>query len=203
LVDADYKFIWVQAGTNGACADAQLWNNCILRRRIENNEMGFPAPSPLPRNDRDTPYFLIGDDAFALKTWLMKPFSRRTAVYEQRIFNYRLSRARRIVENAFGIMTNRYRCFLSPLEQEPKLVRTMVLACCTLHNLMRTRYPGEQDGTVDAEDDNHNIIPGAWRNDANLAQVRLPQAPNLGTQAAKEQRDYLSAYYNSDAGRVR
>ena len=52
------------------------------------------------------PYFIIGDDTFPLKTWMMKPFSKRNMVHEERIFNYILLRARCIVENAFGILAN-------------------------------------------------------------------------------------------------
>ena len=47
---------------------------------------------PLPNDDRSMPYFIIGDDVFPLRTWLMKPFSRRSLPDAKRIFNYRLSR---------------------------------------------------------------------------------------------------------------
>ena len=53
---------------------------------------------PLPHDDRDIPYFVIGDAAFALRTTLMKPFGAKPLTMEERIFNYRLSRARRCVE---------------------------------------------------------------------------------------------------------
>lgn len=34
-------------------------------------------------------YFLVGDDAFALRTWMMKPFSKRNLSPEERVFNNR------------------------------------------------------------------------------------------------------------------
>ena len=39
--------------------------------------MGFPDPAPITQGGRDVPYFILADDAFALKTWLMKPYGRR------------------------------------------------------------------------------------------------------------------------------
>ena len=72
-----------------------------------NRTSGLPPCEQLPDGDTDIPYFLIGDDAFALKSWMMKPYSKREMTASERIFNYRLSRARRIVENAFDILANR------------------------------------------------------------------------------------------------
>jgi hypothetical protein len=67
--------------------------------------------------------------ALALRTWLMKPFSRRNMALEDRVFNYRLSRARRVVENAFVILVNRFQCLLTTLKQEPHNVGSIIFAC--------------------------------------------------------------------------
>ena len=88
IVDADYKFIWVIVGSYGSSSDGQIFNNSVLRPMLEEGTLGLPPPSPLPHDDRDTPYFLIGDDAFPLKPWMMKPYSRRHLDHDERIFNY-------------------------------------------------------------------------------------------------------------------
>ena len=103
LVDANYKFMRVDLGINGSSSDAQIVNQSQLRAGIINGTLQVPASEPLPSDDRPMPYFLIGDDAFLLCMWLMKPFSGRILLDDQRIFNYRLSRVRRVVDNAFGI----------------------------------------------------------------------------------------------------
>ncbi|XP_041349545.1 protein ALP1-like [Gigantopelta aegis] len=149
LVDADYKFMWVNVGSPGSCSDAQIWNDCDLREHIFTDRIGWPQPDPLPHDDTDTPYYIIGDEAFALRTWLMKPFSRRHMDHEERIFNYRLSRARRVVENAFGILANCFSCLLTTLRHNPSTVESIVLACVCLHNVMRILYPQEQNGLID------------------------------------------------------
>ena len=63
-----------------------------MKEVIENCTIGFPAADPLPNDDRPMPYFIIGDDAFPLRTWLTKPFSRHNLLGADRIFNYRPSR---------------------------------------------------------------------------------------------------------------
>ena len=88
IVDADYKFIWVIVGSYGSSSDGQIFNNSELRPMLEVGTLGLPPPSPLPHDDRDTPYFLIGDDAFPLRPWMMKPYSRRHLDHDERIFNY-------------------------------------------------------------------------------------------------------------------
>lgn len=202
LVDAEYKFRWVQVGDEGACSDAQLYNGSNLKRKLDDDTLGVPDDEPLPNDNRPMPYFFIGDDAFALRKTMMKPYSRHNMTRDSRIFNYRCSRARRVVENAFGILASRFRCLLTIMRKKPETCRKIVLVCVILHNLMRERYPRMQDNLLDREDENHNIIPGAWRQDQQLPDMQQGRRGNRTTTAAKDQRDTLRAYYNSPAGAV-
>lgn len=59
------------------------------------------------------PIFVLGDDAFPLLRRMMKPFSphaKQKLSDEEIIFNYRISRGRRIVENAFGLLQTKWAC---------------------------------------------------------------------------------------------
>ena len=88
-VDADYKFLWVNAGASGSSSDSQIFNRSKLKRRIENGTLGLPPPEPLGPGEPDLHYFLLGDDAFALMPWLVKPYSRCQLTREERIDTYR------------------------------------------------------------------------------------------------------------------
>lgn len=90
-VDDNYCFWYINIGCYGRQSDGGVLRQSSLFRALEN---GF-----LPDGG-----CVVGDDAFPLKTYLLKPFSNVTLSKEQKVFNYLLSRARRIVENAFGIL---------------------------------------------------------------------------------------------------
>ena len=60
---------------------------------------------------------MLRDDAFDLKKWLVKPYARHGMDLPQRVFNYRLSHGRRIVDQAFRILSSRFRIFQQPMQQ--------------------------------------------------------------------------------------
>ena len=55
-------------------AQAQIFNISKLRNKIEDGSVGFPEAEPIEPDGPDIPYFIFVEDAFALKTWLMKPY---------------------------------------------------------------------------------------------------------------------------------
>ena len=101
--------------------------SAVLKHNFLDGTIGFPNADPLPGDNRDMSYFIVAYDAFALRTWLMKPFSGRNLNDQEPIFNYRLSRARHVVENAFSILANRFKCLLTTMAQEPHNVTSVVL----------------------------------------------------------------------------
>ncbi|CAH1975805.1 unnamed protein product [Acanthoscelides obtectus] len=72
----------------------------------------------LPGQNEICSYVLIGDEAFALEPYLMRPFpyKQTLTVVRKEKYNVRLCRARRVVENAFGILCQKWRIFYRPLE---------------------------------------------------------------------------------------
>ncbi len=68
LVDGDYKFTWVEVCANGTSSDAQIFEDCSLKAVIDQRVIRFPPPDCLPDDDKDMPYFFVGDYAFPLRT---------------------------------------------------------------------------------------------------------------------------------------
>ena len=63
LVDAEYKFLWVNVGARGSSSDAQIFNRSKLKRRIENGTLGLPPPEPLG----------LGDQIYTTSCWRTMP----------------------------------------------------------------------------------------------------------------------------------
>ncbi len=82
-------------------------------------------------------HVFVADEAFPLRKKLMRPFPGRTLPRERRVFNYRLSRARLVVKNAFGILSSQWRMYRRLIEVQPDVVERCVKATCVLHNFMR------------------------------------------------------------------
>jgi len=89
-----------------------LKNSVFYREYIDGK--AILPPKPLPGTNFPVPHVLIGDEGFALQAYSMRPFPRDAVANDARKkkFNKQLSRAWRVVENAFGILAQKWRVFL-------------------------------------------------------------------------------------------
>lgn len=165
ICDGDYKFIYIDVGCNGRISDGGVFNKSSFATALGRGSLHLPEPRPLPGGNKNIPFVIVADDAFSLKTNIMKPFPGRQLSASNRIYNYRLSRARRCIENAFGVMSARFRVLLSPILLDAAKTRKVTLACCSLHNYLITRNGNEYApiGFVDQYANNGSIIEGGWR----------------------------------------
>ncbi|XP_047127600.1 uncharacterized protein LOC124808506 [Hydra vulgaris] len=129
----------------------------------KNNLFKLPKTRMLS-NGTQVPPVLVGDDIFLLKSWLMKPFSGKNLTIKERIFNYRLSRTRRTIENTFGIMVAKWRVFRRPIKANPENIENIIKAASCLHTYLRindgiTYVPS---GFVDFKTNFGKVIPGDW-----------------------------------------
>ncbi len=198
LVDGDYKFTWVEVGANGA----QIFEECGLKKAIEQRVIGFCPPDQLPDDDRDTTYFFVGDDAFPLRTYMMKPYGRLGLELPERIYNYRMGHFRRVCKNAFSILANRYACLLSVIKFQPNISTNIILTAICCHNIMHMRYPAIQNAAMDQENDNNNLIPDEWWRGNTWEQELQHIHSHREMKAGKQLREYLKHYYNSAVGAV-
>jgi hypothetical protein len=200
VVSSNYEFIIVDVGTNGRVSDGGVLANSKFGQLLNKNSLQTPQPERLPNSEKTLPFVSVADDAFAMSENLLKPYSQTGLTPEQRIFNYRLSRARCIVENAFGILNSRFGVFQRPIAVSPEKADTIILACCYLHNyLMKMKSPTySYAGLTDTENhETHNIIEGSWRQSGELTTLKNCHSRNPSANA-KAVRDSFCHYFNNE-----
>lgn len=209
VVDANYNFIYADVGCQGRISDGGVFNNTSFSKNLNTCKLSLPPDIALPGRIKLSPYVFVGDDAFPLIRNILKPYP---GVQEKRssprIFNYRLSRARRISENVFGILSSVFRVFRKPLLLDPEKATEVTLAAIYLHNYLR-KTPSKNiyspPGTFDGEcPDSGVITPGAWRND-NFNQTsfqNFPRIPRKSSLDASEVRNEFKEYFFSTEEQV-
>uniref|UniRef100_A0A915DDJ9 DDE Tnp4 domain-containing protein n=1 Tax=Ditylenchus dipsaci TaxID=166011 RepID=A0A915DDJ9_9BILA len=101
VCDADYRCIYASYG---------IFDRGDFKKAIENGSLHLPTDSSFPfTNGSSLPFFFVGDGAFPLSRRMMKPFPGQRLSHHKQIYNYRISRARRLIENFFGILACSYR----------------------------------------------------------------------------------------------
>ncbi|XP_035227971.1 protein ALP1-like [Stegodyphus dumicola] len=73
-VDADYKFTFIDVGCNGRISDGGVFAQTSLFSMLDNNLLDLPSPTPLIPGSEPVNYFMVADEAFPLKRYLMRPY---------------------------------------------------------------------------------------------------------------------------------
>lgn len=178
LVDAEYNFSFVDIGCQGRISDGGVFNKCKLFRKIEDRSLNIPAPKSLPERTLKLPFVFVADSAFPLTENIMKPYSGyHSKDSAERAYNYRLSRARRIIENVFGIASSVFRVLRKPLLLEPDKAALVVMTVVCLHNFLRrsktSRHLYTPVGSLDVEKEGE-VTLGAWRTEEGELTSLLP-----------------------------
>jgi len=158
IVGANCKFIYIDDGTNSRVNDALVFSKSTFNEALQTNTLNLPTEG-----------VFVGDDAFPLRKNIMKPYSMtRPLTIKERIFNYRLSRACCVSENAFGVMVSRFWVYEKPIPLQLHKVDQLIKATFVLHNWLRqsttSTFPGVSDRMLDVEKwEEGRIILGCWQ----------------------------------------
>ncbi|XP_014281041.1 putative nuclease HARBI1 isoform X2 [Halyomorpha halys] len=181
MVDHDYNFTFIDIGSYGNIADGGIFAKSSLMRDIENNQISLPEGA-----------VILGDSAFPLKTYLMKPYPSRNDLSEaQKIYNYRHCHARHVIDYSLGMLTSRFRVFKAPIRLHPETVAKLVKSACALHNWIRKS--NKEVMTMGTEDHDYGRIKGNDKAEA-MANI-MPSQHRHYMPEALERRDELARYF--------
>jgi hypothetical protein len=128
----------VDIGVYGRQSDSGVFTESSVFRHLEAGSFNLPPPRQIPRTSIALPFVLVGDQGYPLKEYPMRPYptDNGRVSRQKEIFCYRLSRARRTVECAFGIPVAKWRYLKTELQVNPEHVDTIIRTVCLLHNII-------------------------------------------------------------------
>nr|CAI5865924.1 unnamed protein product [Callosobruchus analis] len=183
VVNANYEFVYINVGCNGRVSDGGVFDCTDFHDKLMTKTLNLPSVQDTTENLN---FVFVADDAFALSENILKPYPQKQLSPEQRIFNYRLSRARRVVENAFGILANRFRVFHTEINMDPNKIDFVVLAACVI--IYACKFFDQEIL------DTGEIVHGEWRQGQYLDGLQLGRGKNA-TENAKANREKYKNYF--------
>ena len=109
VADSESRLIYIDKAAYGKRSDCGTFCASTLYHFSEDSESTLPKPAGFEGSGTEMPFVILGDKAYPLKTYLTKPLARKDVSCDERVVNYRLSRARRYTECAFGIRAAKWR----------------------------------------------------------------------------------------------
>lgn len=191
--DANCCFSIVDIGAEGRRSNAGVFASSDLARLLRTNSLQLPPDRHLDSSGFKFPYVLVGDEAFPLTSYMMRPYPRSgNLTVTKKIINYRLSRARRTVECSFGILVARWRIFRRPIIAHVSTAKIAVQAATAVHNFIMKRElqlePTERTYSVLSHND-RNVTSTGIENVRNYSVRRNVEAIQI--------RDSFATYFET------
>lgn len=182
----NYRFITTEVGAFGKESDGGVFTNSNLCKQLENGALNVKSEKCLPGSDIRLPHVILGDEAYPLKNYLMRPYPQRSLGPEELIYNKRLTNARQVVECAFGIMTSKWRLLTKSIEVSPERADIIVQCICLLHNII-----------IDKEGLDNNAVSHVEANMVDSARRMGTLGENRGARQAYAIRDVFQTFFNT------
>jgi hypothetical protein len=160
---------------------------------LDKNKLNLPTTPRKIHEDFEEkfPFVFVVDEAYPLKINLMK-ICTKTANNMKIIYNYRQSRARRIVECAFGILTKRFNVFENKMLVHPDKATIITQTACVLHNIIMDK----ESNLTDIHNEIETTTLQVYHEDSDRPTNRRP------SREAIEIREKFMTYFNSGIGSV-
>ncbi|KAJ8685513.1 hypothetical protein QAD02_021306 [Eretmocerus hayati] len=217
VCDAKRVFKWRLSLSTGSSNETTTFRSTNLGRALDGNDIPIiDYTQPLPRTQIPFPMYLIADGGFPHERYLLKPYQKAPfAPLEERIFNIRLGRARRVVERGFGTLVGKFKIFEAPLDFKLSLSELIIMAAVCLHNFLivqdenvmrRYRYASDDEEDSDDEEcdeetsagsDHHNDLSNTSDSNSSSSSSMSVSADNDISSMSVSTDDDISSQSNS------
>lgn len=197
VCDTNYSFTAVDIGAFGSESDGGVFARSEFGKKLVNDDTFLPSDAKLPNSEILFPHFFVADAAFPLKRHIMRPYPGRNISRDRENFNKKLSRARVLIENTFGILSVRWRILLNSINATPRNAVRIIKALVTLHNYLKlnsSQYCPPQ--LVDEYDEDNNVQEGSWRRVDAASFTSIRHTGYNATREAFRLRDLLKDHLN-------
>jgi len=140
---------------------------------------------------------ILGDEAYPLLSYLMRPYPRRQLTESRRLYNYRLSRGMRVAESAFGILAGKWRILNKSTETSPTMADRIVKCICVLHNTFIDREGLDERPLLELQNQEDS-----FSTNLDKPERQVTRSNNRSYLRARKVRDAFTVYFNSDVGRL-
>ena len=138
VCDGNYCFTLIDIGEYGSNNDSEVLCRSETRKILSAGEVHLPEPKNLPSSPFDSlSFYLLGEEIYPLKTWLIHLHSSKMLQEDQSVYNYWHSRPRSVIENNFNILVTTWRISNTLINDSLKIVEKYVNAAVVLHNCLR------------------------------------------------------------------
>ena len=193
VIDLNYQFTMVDIGDVGRQSDGGVFVARNIGQALNVGLLNIPSPKRLYGNTELFPFVLVGDEAFPLKKYLIKPYAKASIKQKEQVTNYRILRPRRVVDNIFGY-ASRFRIFRRPIIASVDTVTSITKATVGLQDyFMHGREFGPKNDYYQ-----EGFADGDWSKEyveTNGLQPRSSVGSHNYSRAAKKIRDVFRDYF--------
>ena len=188
VVDHEYLFRNLCIGWPGSVHDARVLANSSLYKKVINGQIFLGIGNHAQIQGHPIRPFLVGDSAYPLLPWLIKPFSFSSSLTsEQKLFNYRISKGRVVVENAFGRLKARWRRLSKQIDMHIDNAPHIIAACCVLHNVCEVHKDNFDEDWLQELDTSTHVQPSCVSSNS-----------STNTSGGNEVREVLVDYFKNE-----
>ena len=186
ICDANKKISWISSKHLGSTHDSVAFTDTKLYELLLRKQEFL----------HDNQFFIIGDSAYNLESFLLVPFPQPGPRSPEDAYNYYHSSCRIKIECTFGEVIMRFGLFWRPLQFDIASIGDILTAACLLHNFMVDERSDDDDNIMVPTDTTSNLSIGPGDvpvyTDANDETARPPPGrPTVSGELSRERGRYI------------